>query len=264
MFVRNIIHRADHAQVLENPDLLAEVRQNIEAGDIYVFERVIEPSSLLALRNYLSQIGSNSLPNYQKIEPGCPNFHRINVWDPRSYVQACFHQFVFFPWNQDIFNLFELTKDVYAMRNSITGLPKEKFLGPTPEDGCTARIAFQFYPSGLGGMNKHRDPYDHHQLTVPTVTMSQKGTDFTSGGAYAENAAGERIYTDEISDIGDVVYFNSQIPHGVETIDQEQKVDWLSFRGRWMMLVAVNKLVDNSQIADAVDLEKLSLSNQQK
>lgn len=259
MFARKIIHRTDHAQALASLEAIAEIRRNIEAGDIYVFEKVIEPTCLLAVRNYLSQVGGNSLPNYQKIEHGCPNFHRINVWDTRSYVQACFHQFIFFPWNQDIFNLFELSKDVYAMRNAIAGLPKEKFLGPVPEDGCTARIAFQFYPSGIGGMNKHCDPYDHHQLTVPTVTMSKKGSDFLTGGAYAEDASGKKIYTDEISDIGDVVYFHSQIPHGVEKIDEGQEADWLSFRGRWMMLAAVNKLADNSQIANAVDLEKQSV-----
>ena len=65
-----------------------------------------------------------------------------------------------------------------------------------------------------------------------------------------------RIYLDEISEPGDVVYFNAILPHGVERIDPDEKVDWLSFEGRWMLLFATNKLFDNAAIRDAVDLER--------
>ena len=256
MLARKIIHHDNHTEFLGDPQKLAEMRENIKAGDVYIFRGVVPKEKLLRVREYLTQIGRNSLPNYKKIEVGCPNFHRINIWDNRAYVAACFHQFVFFPWNQDIFNLFELTREVFYMRNLISGLPKDKFMGSQPMDGCTSRIAFQFYPKGLGGMNKHQDPYDHHQLTVPTLTLSKKGQDFKTGGAYVDDTGGQRVYLDDVSDIGDVSYFNSQTPHGVEVIDEGAEQDWASFEGRWMMLAAVNKLADNQAISNAVDLEK--------
>ena len=86
-----------------------------------------------------------------------------------------FSSICFFPWNQDFFDFFELTKAAYKLKNLLSGLPEDKFLGNKPEDGCTSRIAFQFYPSSQGGLNKHRDPVDYHQLSVPILIMSKKG-----------------------------------------------------------------------------------------
>ena len=256
MFARDVIYLDDHPRVINDADQIKEMRENIQRGDIYIAKNVVEKALIQRMVEYLTRVGSGSLPNYKRIEKGCPNFHRMNLWDPRAFVQGCFHQFVFFPWNQDVFNLFEITRSVYYMKNLLSGNRKDKFLGMEPEDGCTSRLAFQFYPKGTGGLNKHSDPVDHHQLSVPTLTMSKKGTDFEEGGAYAENANGEKIYLDDVSEPGDVVYFNAIIPHGVEKIDPRSAVDWLSFKGRWMLLFATNKLSDNSAIRDAVDLEK--------
>lgn len=255
IFARNIYTLDNHEVVLNHPDKIAKIRADIKAGDTYIFKQVIPQETLVKIRNYLTKIGSNSLPNYRAIERNCPNFHRLNRWDPRAYVKGCFHQFVFFPWNEDVFDLFNLCRPVYQMKNLLSGLSADKFLGKTPEDDCTARLAFQFYPAGLGGLNKHTDPVDSHQLTVPTMMLSQKGVDFHQGGAYVEQENGDRIFLDDFCGWGDVVYFNAQIRHGVERIDPDVKPDWLSFRGRWMLLFAVNKLSSNKTISDSVDLE---------
>lgn len=255
LFARRIIRATNHRDVLADPEAIKKIADDIKSGDVYIFERAIEPKQLITIRQYLVGIGKGSLPNYHKIEAGSPNFHRINRWDPRAYVKACFHQFAFFPWNEDVFDLFQLTREIYAMRNMVAGLPSDKFLGRDVQDACAARISFQFYPKGIGGMNMHRDPYDYHQLTVPIVTMSTKGKDFNTGGAYVVGASDERIYLDDISQVGDVIYFNSQTPHGVEKIDEGAEVDWTSFEGRWMMLLAVNKLVESTVVGDAIDLE---------
>jgi hypothetical protein len=256
MFARDVIYLDDHSKAVNDSNQISEIRTNIQQGDVYIGKNVLPKAIIQRMVKYLKMVGTGSLPNYRKIERGCPNFHRMNLWDPRAFVQGCFHQFVFFPWNQDVFNLFEMTRDVYHMKNLLSGNPRDKFLGINPEDGCTARLAFQFYPKGTGGLNKHSDPVDHHQLSVPTLTMSKKGIDFKEGGAYAEKENGEKIYLDDISEPGDVVYFNAIIPHGVEKIDPQSKPDWLSFEGRWMLLFATNKLSDNASIRDAVDLEK--------
>ena len=255
MYLRNIINLEDYKTLLSVPDKVYELRNNILNGDLYIVKNAINKDFILKVRKYLTGIGRGSLPNYQAITPGAPNFHRINIWDDRAYVKGCFHQFTFFPWNQDIFQLFEATREVYYLKNLVNNQPKEKFLGQEPQDGCIARLSFQFYPKGVGGLNKHSDPVDHHQLTVPLLIMSKKGKDFKTGGVYVENEAGEHIFTDDICDIGDVVLFNAQVPHGVKIIDEESQEDWLSFEGRWMMIFATNKLFDNQEISDAIDLE---------
>ena len=254
VFAREVHTLDDHDAALADAERLAVMRENIRAGDTYVARQVVPKETLVRIRRYLENIGRSSIPNYHPIAEGCPNFHRMNRWDPRSHVASCFHQFVFFPWNDDPFDLFNVFRPVYHMKNQLSGLPKEKFLGREPEDGCTARLAFQFYPSGLGGLNKHSDPVDYHQLTVPTMLLSRKGEDYKEGGAYVERANGERIQLDDICSWGDVVYFNAQIIHGVERIDPETEPDWLSFAGRWMLLFAVNRLSGNARISDSVDL----------
>jgi len=222
---------------------------------IYIVRNVISKESIANIIRYLTQVGKGSLPNYRKIEANCPNFHRIVMGDERSYVKGYFHQFVFFPWNQDVFNLFELTKEVYYLKNLLSNLSKNSFLSFQPENSCIARLSFQFYPRGIGKLNMHYDPVNYHQLTVPIMIMSKKGVDFNSGGVYVKKANGENIFLDDITDIGDVIYFNANTPHGVEVIDPNEPADWTSFKGRWMLLFAVNKLFNNETIQNSVDLQ---------
>lgn len=250
-----IKHIEHYKDILHDDAAILNIRRDIMAGDVYVFKNMIDSQWLVKVRDYLSGIGRNSLPNYHPIAEGAPNFHRLNMWDERAYVKGCFHQFVFFPWNQDVFNFFSIFRDGFYLKNAINGLPREKFLGTAPEDGCTARLSFQFYPKGTGGLNKHSDPVDHHQLTVPLLIMSKKGEDFHTGGVYVEGQNGELIFGDDVCDIGDVIFFNAQIPHGVKMIDEEKEPDWLSFEGRWMMIFATNKVSGNQAVADSQDLE---------
>lgn len=255
VFAREIHVFDDHAAVLADEQRLTEMRENIRAGDCYIAKNVVPRATLEPVRAWLENIGRASIPNYAPIKQGAPNFHRMNRWDERAHVGGCFHQFVFFPWNDDPFDLFSMCRPIFEMKNRLSDLRADSFLAKEPEDGCTARLAFQFYPSGLGGLNRHADPVDYHQLTVPTMLLSKKGEDYQTGGAYVECEDGTRVDLDAMCDWGDVAYFNAQTIHGVERVDPGAESPWLDFNGRWMLLFAVNKLFDNAAIADAVDLE---------
>jgi hypothetical protein len=254
VYLRNVLDLERHEDALRSPDRIAEIRRNIQAGDVYIARNLFDRGLILKIRDYLRRVGQSSLPNYHPIAPGCPNFHRMNAWDERAYVKSCFHQFAFFPWNQDLFALFRTFRPVYHMKNLVSGLPAESFLGTAPEGGCVSRLAFQFYPRGGGAMNRHRDPVDHHQLTVPIMIASQKGDDFHEGGAFVERRDGSKLFLDDVAGIGDVVYFNAQTVHGVESIDPQAEMDWSTFEGRWMLLFAVNKVSANDGIANSLDL----------
>jgi hypothetical protein len=244
----------DHTAVLADPVRLCQIRDNLAAGDIYIARRQFDPAFLQEIRTYLEGIGRGSLPNYTPIEAGAPNFHRMNRNDSRAYVAGCFHQFVFFPWNQDPFELFTMCASVYHMKNRLSGLPAEKFLALEPEDGCTARLAFQVYPRGGGFLRRHADPVDYHQLTVPILQMSRKGRDFDTGGLYVQMSNGQDLMIDEIAEPGDVIYFNAACPHGVAPIDPDAPLRWTTFSGRWMLLFAVNRLAGNAAIGNAVPM----------
>jgi len=255
MYGRNVIEMNHRPGLADDAEAIAEMRQNLREGDAYVVHNFMSPEKVRQIRSYLTEIGRHSLPNYEAIEHGCPNFHRVNVWDERAYVKGCFHQFSFFPWNQDVFQFFDLTRDIFRVKNVLNGLPKDKFLGPTPEDGCTARLSFQFYPSGGGGMHMHADPVDHHQLTASLLIMTDKGEDFKTGGGYVALDEDKKLYFDDIAKSGDVVHINAKVFHGVEKVDPGDDLDWLAFNGRWMSIFAVNQVASVETVAEAVDLE---------
>ena len=255
---RNLCWIDDPASLLHDAARLQEVRENIAAGDVYIARRQCDPDWLRDVREYLVGIGRGSLPNYAPIEVGAPNFHRMNRNDSRAYVPGCFHQFVFFPWNQDPFDLFSVCAPVYHLKNRLSGIAADKFLGITPQDGCTSRLAFQVYPRGGGFLARHADPVDYHQLTVPILQITRKGVDFQAGGLFVQMADGRDLVIDEVAEPGDVVYFNASCPHGVQPIDPDEPMRWTTFAGRWMLLFAVNRLAGNAAIGNAVPLSPKS------
>jgi len=254
VFGRNVNWVDDAAALLRDEERLLQVRDDIAAGDIYIARRQLDAGLLQDIRGYLEGVGRGSLPNYVPIEAGAPNFHRMNRNDSRAYVKGCFHQFVFFPWNQDPFDLFTACAPIYHLKNRLSGLPAERFLGPQPQEGCTARLAFQVYPRGGGFLTRHADPVDYHQLTVPIMQMTRKGVDFETGGLFVQMSDGRDLVIDDIAEPGDVIYFNAACPHGVAPIDPHAPMRWTTFGGRWMLLFAVNRLAGNAAIGNSVSL----------
>lgn len=254
VFGRNVNWVDDAAALLRDEERLLQVRDDIAAGDIYIARRQLDARLLQDIRGYLEGVGRGSLPNYVPIEAGAPNFHRMNRNDSRAYVKGCFHQFVFFPWNQDPFDLFTACAPIYHLKNRLSGLPAERFLGPQPQEGCTARLAFQVYPRGGGFLTRHADPVDYHQLTVPIMQMTRKGVDFETGGLFVQMSDGRDLVIDDIAEPGDVIYFNAACPHGVAPIDPHAPMRWTTFGGRWMLLFAVNRLAGNAAIGNSVSL----------
>lgn len=253
MYAQEIHSLDDIERILTDESLVKSLREGLLEGNVYIVRNFMPKDKILRIREYLQGIGRSSLPNYQAVEEACPNFHRIDRWDPRAHVKACLHTFSFFPWNQDVFGFFDLFKPVYNLKNRLSGLPADHFLNNKPDLGCVARLSFQYYPRGIGGLNLHQDPFDYHQITVPAMMMSKKGEDFHQGGSYVETKNG-KAFIDDICDYGDIAYFNAQCNHGVERIDPDADPDWLSQNGRWIALFAVNKLKDNSKVGDSKDL----------
>lgn len=252
---KEILYIDDFTEFLKNHKKISSIKEKITTGSVYIIKSAIDKKYIEKVKKYLISIGKNSLPNYEPIELNAKNSHRINILDERAYVKGCFHQFSFYPWNQDILQLFNYTRDVYFLRNLINGLPKERYVENILEnDGCVARLSFQFYPKSIGALNRHTDPVGEHQLCVPLLIMSKKGDDFNTGGLFVESK-GKKIYVDDLCDIGDVVLFNAQIPHGVDVIDKEKEEDWFSFEGRMMMIFAINKVGDNNSVINSSDLD---------
>lgn len=249
-----IFETAALSDLIRDSSLREDLLKQLDDEKLCIIRGVATRQEMAAWIAYLSQVGRGSLPGWQAILPNCSNFHRISHWDERSYVKACFHQFSFFPWNDDIFSLFTRLRPVFELRNLLSGAEPGAYLGYEAYDDCIARLSFQFYPKGIGGMNEHIDPVGPHQAVVPLLMMSELGRDFEDGGIFVRGADGEMVFIEKYTRPGDVVLFSPKLAHGVATIDPKKDADWLSFEGRWMAIFAVNKLATNTRVAEAVDL----------
>lgn len=252
--LRSLQHAPSLDTLLADRDAIAAMADDIRHGAAYIVPGVLDPDICRRLCNWLADVGRNSLPAWHPIAAGAPNHHRMNKWDERAYVRGCFHQFSFFPWNQDPFDLFDRMRGVYALKNRLSGHAPTSFLDRTPTDGLTARLSVHTYPAGGGDLSPHADPVGPHQLTVPSILLSTPGTDYHTGGLYVLDPHGDPVDVDPHMAPGDALYFNAQTPHGVAPVDPDADLDWLSFAGRWSLIAAVNRTADNDTIDDSVDL----------
>lgn len=247
---------SSHTKIFKCKNILSldikEIKKDLENNKIVNIKKILNKTCCEQIVKYLSAISRNTIPNYYPINIGSPNNFRVNLNDTRAIVKGCFYQYSFYPWNQDIFNFYDLFKKVFILKNRINQLKDEDFFNPKSNEDCTIRLSYQFYPRSIGFLNQHQDPVDYHQKYLMIMTMSKKGKDFKKGGLFAVINE-KKINIDDYSDIGDLIIFKANLPHGVNRIDPNSKNNPLSAKGRWMTLFATNKLPNNTKILDSVD-----------
>lgn len=252
---RDIIEVKYSDKLLKDKDFLSEMNNNIKKNDAYIIKEMIDIKIIDKIKQYLKNIGKNSLPKYEFLKENCPDSHRVHMLDKRSYVESIMHQFLFHPWNQNVFNLFDTMNSIYKLKNLSAGFKEDAFLQNTPKDNHIARLSFHNYPKGGGLIKKHSDPIGPHQLTVPILQMSQKGVDYDKGGLYIINQNEMVVDIDSTLNKGDVFFFQAEIIHGVAPIDPHKELDWLNFEGRWMMLASIIKTIADKNTQNAIQLE---------
>ena len=224
----------------------------LENDKIVIIKKIISKKLCNSITKYLTNISHNTIPNYFPIRIGSPNNFRVNLEDQRAMVKGSFYQFSFFPWNQDVFNFFKLFKNVFIFKNRINMLSDEEFFYPKSDKECAIRLSFQFYPKKTGFLNQHQDPVDYHQKYLMIMNLSKKGKDFQKGGLFSVIDK-KKIMIDNFSEVGDLIFFKADIPHGVELIDPKSSSNLLEDKGRWMALFATNKLPKNNRIKNSVE-----------
>lgn len=255
MYFRELVEIPPLAEALHDDSLIEQMRRGLHEGNVYVARGAYPRDKLLKIRAYLTRIGQSSMPNYEPITEKAPNFHRV-YGDDRSHVKGRFHQWSFFPWNMDVFDLFDAARPAYELNNRINGWNKDKYLGREPEEGCIARLTFQAYPRGAGFISRHQDAAGPHKFTTVLLTLSDKGDDYQEGGAYFARSADESedFFADDNLRIGDLIITHSQVVHGVAPVDPGAELDWLEFEGKWTLVMAINKLAGSTHIPDSKDL----------
>ncbi|GAA5170296.1 hypothetical protein [Viridibacterium curvum] len=139
---------------------------------------------------------------------------------------------------RDTFTSLILVRDTLAQREQPLlddYLPAPKFNG----------TRLQIYPAGGGFMTRHIDSraIDNvrdvsAQYIQLVLLMTEKGTDYTSGGAFVE-VAGEFRDSEANARSGDIVVYDANTMHGVADIDSHKPLDTSGAGARIVALATV-------------------------
>ena len=235
-------------QIIKDPNFVQEIKLSILEKELVIIKGAVKHQFISKVLKYLKNKMKNSTPAYQPILKSSPNFYRVNFEDERSYVKGHFHQFNYFPWNKDQFCFFDQFKDIFSLKNLLNNLSPQEYMDGL-HDNFIPKLSFQFYDSGKGYLQRHKDPVGDHQFVVPVLIMSKKGDDFKQGGLEMQ-IQDDWISVDDNLDIGDLVLMKGDAAHGVSKIDPSTKFKHFS-SGRWMGLFAINKVHGSNEIANS-------------
>jgi hypothetical protein len=239
-FLREIIstpYKEFSEKVLEqDPRFVREIVQSLYSGDVYILKQGFSEKFMRGISAKLHQHGKETQSSFHKMLDGCPDFHRaITPELAKNYsIRQIKHSFYFFPWNNDPFNLFESLNKRWRIFKFLGGFPLVAYENNLPSEGVVDRIQISQYPTGVGELELHSDPYLYQKMSIVGI-LSKRGVDYETGGAYILNSNKEKIDVEKDLDIGDIYLVYPTVYHGVETIDKGSEVDWSSFRGRWFM-----------------------------
>jgi hypothetical protein len=223
---------------LEIPVPDAELLRHVDAGRIVVLKRAFAPEAMERIRAACVAYGRTHESSNPDLQPGVPNFYRIDNDPPKSQVKRICRSFSTFYWNDGDFGgerpyMLALAR----LRNRLAGL-EESFAATRIEDEHLSIPTIVHYPVGGGYLQAHEDP-PGKQRAVVTAILSQLGSDYGSGGLYADDPEGRRVMLDADLEVGDVYLLNPAVRHGVAPVDPDEPLELDSERGRWMMFSAL-------------------------
>lgn len=148
--------------------------------------------------------------------------------------------------------------DIYGMRSHFVTLARFRnllyklpvdFAVHGTDDGYWTCSRLLQYPRGGGFIVPHRDMYAQVATAEaglgyyqPLLLLTEKGVDFTSGGAYVD-VGDDRIFYEDGCRAGDVVVYDGRSIHGVGDIDPLEPLDLVHFSGRAVALATLFKLL---------------------
>jgi len=250
---------APPSHLLDSQVARERLRETLRSEGIAYSPGFLSSSEVGALVRKLESIKSSSAPEWKPLSYGVENFYWINDNFPGSTVKGAFSQINFFPWNSASREMFDTMGDVLRVRNLLLGQEEDAFFDPARGDDVTVRLAAQFYPSGKGWMQEHRDPEGPHQTVLASLVLSRFGVDYRSGGLFVRGQDGSKVFPEKDLFPGDLLWFAPTVHHGVDEIVPVGRDDgflgWDSCEGRWMLLFATNAISPHVTYAGAEALD---------
>lgn len=197
----------------------------------------ISANDCVNLRNDSFNWGISEEASWHKFDNDCPDYHRLHDNYPQAHVKQKFHGFYrhnYFPNNKHLFATF---KELFVLKNKLAGFNDDEFFYNKPSDGVLPRINVHHYPKGGGYQAEHIDPNGPFAQIQTLIVASTFNKDFLSGGVFARKELnGEKFYLDSYTSIGDMIVMSPAIPHGVDSIDENESYSPNTNDGRWIIL----------------------------
>ena len=121
------------------------------------------------------------------------------------------------------------------------GLNPREYENNTPKDGIIDRVQVVQYPSKIGYLEPHSDPYKFQRL-IHSAYMSKQGVDFEGLGFYLLGKKDNIIETEHLIDVGDIGIGYATVYHGVAPVNLNKEPDWSDENdGRWFLSLYSNQ-----------------------
>lgn len=188
------------------------------------------------------------------------DFRRVDIGD--SYKNSRFSRTITFcEWNKNV-NFYKVIKPVIQIRNILSKVEKEGYfynnLIPYQKKKINKKeifcdlIRMLQYPTGGGFLSQHDDVDPKYPekivnaiLTITSRRKNKKNTKLNSyerGGLYFIKNK-KKMNVEDMMDPGDLILFDSKIPHGVNSVDPHREVSLNSLNGRISLAFSIGSFV---------------------
>lgn len=233
----------DFAGLVMNPDrtFIWHTVCSLYAGDVYILTKAFPENWMKELKRKAFEYGQQSPSSFHKMLEGTPDFHRIiDLETGKKYsFNVCKHSCFFYPWNSDPLSVFPTINERWRVVKNLMGLETNAYENNTPRDGVVDRIQIAQYPSKLGYLEPHSDPYLHQRLFFSGY-MSKRGVDYDGGGFYLVGQRDEVVEVERDINVGDIGIGYATVYHGVAPCNRDKSPDWNSMDGRWFLSMYSN------------------------
>ena len=227
----------------EDPNFVEEITSSLFSGDIYILKGGYTKEFMENLKIKTFSYFKNKPSEFHKMLEGCPDFHRkIDLETGSKYsFKMCKHSFYFYSWNSDPLNLFKPIYERWRVVKKLMGLKPTEYENNRPKDGVVDRIQVVQYPSKIGYLEPHSDPYKYQKFFF-SAFMSKKGVDFEGLGFYLIGQKDEIIAAEDQIDVGDIGIGYATIHHGVAPVNRNKEPNWNDVNdGRWFLSMYSNE-----------------------
>ena len=228
---------------VENPswDFVWNIVATLYAGDVYIVKDAFPEEWMKDIKRKAFEYGQSSPSSFHKMLEGSPDFHRvIDLETGKKYsFNVCKHSCFFYPWNPDPLDVFGTVNNRWRIIKSLMGLDSTAYERNTPRDGVVDRIQIAQYPSRIGFLEPHSDPYKHQRLFFSGY-MTKRGVDYQGGGFYLVGQNDEVVEVENDIGIGDIGIGYATVYHGVAPCNRDKSPDWNSMDGRWFLSMYSN------------------------